>query len=84
MILTMEECRQTNYNPAGILDGMLCAGDVENGGRDACQVRLAYCQYILYLDHTIPSPSPDDGHIIKWVPVVKLYFCLMNYACFHD
>mgnify|MGYP003574005532 CR=1 FL=1 len=36
-IISLDECRQTGYNPGSILDGMLCAGDVENGGRDACQ-----------------------------------------------
>ncbi|ELT97142.1 hypothetical protein CAPTEDRAFT_103892 [Capitella teleta] len=34
--LTIQQCRETSYNPSSIADGMNCAG-VEAGGKDACQ-----------------------------------------------
>ncbi|ELT94885.1 hypothetical protein CAPTEDRAFT_19592 [Capitella teleta] len=34
--LTIQECRDSSYNPSSIYDGMNCAG-IEAGGKDACQ-----------------------------------------------
>ena len=36
-IITNKECRQTRYKTM-ITDNMICAGNVQKGGKDACQV----------------------------------------------
>ncbi|XP_030559374.1 trypsin-1 isoform X1 [Drosophila novamexicana] len=36
-ILSQQECRDTNYGTAKITDNMICAGYVEQGGKDSCQ-----------------------------------------------
>jgi len=36
-VITNEKCEEKGYK-GRITENMLCAGDFENGGRDACQV----------------------------------------------
>lgn len=36
-VLSQEECRETNYGADKITDNMICAGYVEQGGKDSCQ-----------------------------------------------
>ncbi|KAH8290863.1 hypothetical protein KR054_006567 [Drosophila jambulina] len=36
-ILTQQECRESNYGESKITDNMICAGYVEQGGKDSCQ-----------------------------------------------
>ncbi|XP_030375598.1 transmembrane protease serine 9-like [Scaptodrosophila lebanonensis] len=36
-ILSQEQCRASNYGPQRISDNMICAGFVEQGGKDSCQ-----------------------------------------------
>lgn len=36
-ILSQEECRNSNYGESKITDNMICAGYVEQGGKDSCQ-----------------------------------------------
>lgn len=37
-IVSQEECRAA-YGSAAVTDRMICAGLIEEGGKDACQVR---------------------------------------------
>ncbi|KAH8305985.1 hypothetical protein KR018_008253 [Drosophila ironensis] len=36
-ILSQQECRNSNYGESKITDNMICAGYVEQGGKDSCQ-----------------------------------------------
>ncbi|KAH8252332.1 hypothetical protein KR038_006907, partial [Drosophila bunnanda] len=36
-ILSQQECRESNYGESKITDNMICAGYVEQGGKDSCQ-----------------------------------------------
>lgn len=36
-ILSQQECRNSNYGSTKITDNMICAGYVEQGGKDSCQ-----------------------------------------------
>ncbi|XP_034101912.1 trypsin-1 [Drosophila albomicans] len=36
-VLSQQECRDSNYGSSKITDNMICAGYVEEGGKDSCQ-----------------------------------------------
>ncbi|ALC40948.1 CG18735, partial [Drosophila busckii] len=36
-VLSQQECRNSSYGPDKITDNMICAGNVEQGGKDSCQ-----------------------------------------------